>query len=148
MVHRPRRGGASHCLRNTKRQDRNRPAWKVGRFCRVFQRFSDKSHSNSAIDFKRQIRAVGKPSRLLPGRQPGLVFGRRLVSDVRFSNRPFRVKRFQAVHPPTVLMSLTGSRFSSAFLHRKARTPGSRCNLFEAGSNRPYMHSLSHSSEQ
>ena len=32
--------------------------------------------------------------------------------SVRFSNRPFRVKRFQTIHP-TVSMSLTGSCFST-----------------------------------
>ena len=31
----------------------------------------------------------------------------------RFSNRPFGVKHFQAVHRCSVLMSLAGSRFSS-----------------------------------
>ena len=33
--------------------------------------------------------------------------------DVRFSNRPFGVKHFQAISTTAMSMSLTGSRFSS-----------------------------------
>src|SRR5215471_16949719 len=43
---------------------------------------------------------------------PAQVRGRGRPAHVRFSNRPFWVKHFQAIHH-RVLMSLAGSRFSS-----------------------------------
>src|SRR5262249_7820318 len=52
-----------------------------------------------------------------------------LQADVRFSNRPFGVKRFQTIRRSLLLMSLAGSCFSSEsaprpFHHRIRRRGG------------------------
>ena len=92
------------------------------------------------------------------------------LRPVRFSNRPFRVKRFQTIHP-TVSMSLTGSCFSSesaprplygiflvkkfkhggaSFFHRyffadlKVRFFSSRTGFVRASLVRPHIDGLEH----
>src|SRR5262252_5869493 len=61
--------------------------------------------SGSRINYSRSgLRTAAKAARSCP---------LWLLSNVRFSNRPIEVKRFQTISAGTVLMSLAGSRFSS-----------------------------------
>jgi hypothetical protein len=85
--------------------------------CRIFGRVS---RQRLVIQHARSSFSTNLVSSVTPSSRAGIVAGQTrraevagyILANVRFSNRPFRVKRFQT---PTIAvsMSLVGSRFSS-----------------------------------